>query len=103
MYLHNVAPTTLEWYTHAFKWLPSESPAADELKDAVVRMRTEGLKATGRNSAIRAINAYLTLPDLSGLFAITWLKWTQNGPKRGGFGVQKEGVGRSILTPWNRP
>ncbi len=58
-FLHNVAPTTLEWYTHAFKWLPSESPTADELKDAVVRMRTKGLKATGCNSAIRAINAYL--------------------------------------------
>jgi len=58
-FLLNLAPTTLEWYTHAFKWLPSESPTADELKDAVVRMRTKGLKATGCNSAIRAINAYL--------------------------------------------
>ncbi len=58
-FLHNVAPTTLEWYKYAFKWLPSESPTADDLKDAVVRMRTKGLKATGCNSAIRAINAYL--------------------------------------------
>src|SRR5438552_4344762 len=58
-YLHNVSPATLEWYTHAFKWLPSESPTQDELKDAVIRMREKGLKATGCNSAIRAINAYL--------------------------------------------
>ena len=58
-YLHNVSGTTLEWCTHAFKWLPSESPTQDELKDAVLRMREKGLKATGCNSAIRAINAYL--------------------------------------------
>jgi integrase/recombinase XerD len=58
-YLHNVSPATLEWYRHSFKWLPSESPTHDELKDAVVRMREKGLKATGCNSAIRAINAYL--------------------------------------------
>jgi integrase/recombinase XerD len=58
-YLNNVSETTLEWYTHAFKWLPSESPTQEELKDAVLRMREKGLKATGCNSAIRAINAYL--------------------------------------------
>jgi integrase/recombinase XerD len=58
-YLSNVAPTTLEWYGHAFKWLHSEAPDADELKDAVIRMREKGLRATGCNSAIRAINAYL--------------------------------------------
>ena len=34
-------------------------PQQDELKDAVLRMREKGLKATGCNSAIRAINAYL--------------------------------------------
>jgi integrase/recombinase XerD len=59
LYLHNVAPTTAEWYKHSFKWLPSESPTQDDLKNAVVRMREKGLKATGCNSAIRAINAYL--------------------------------------------
>lgn len=58
-YLTNVSPATLEWYKHSFKWLPSESPSQDELKDAVMRMREKGLKATGCNSAIRAINAYL--------------------------------------------
>jgi integrase/recombinase XerD len=58
-YLHNVSPSTISWYTHAFKWLRTESPLQDELKDAVTRMREKGLKATGCNSAIRAINAYL--------------------------------------------
>jgi len=58
-YLHNVSPATLEWYKHSFRWLRSESPSQEELKDTVVRMREKGLKATGCNSAIRAINAYL--------------------------------------------
>jgi integrase/recombinase XerD len=59
LYLHNVSPATVEWYKHSFKWLRSETPSQDELKDAVLRMREKGLKATGCNSAIRAINAYL--------------------------------------------
>lgn len=58
-YLKNVSPSTVSWYTHAFKWLPSESPSQDELKDAVMRMCEQGLKATGCNANIRAINAYL--------------------------------------------
>jgi integrase/recombinase XerD len=58
-YLENVSPSTVSWYTHAFKWLPSESPSQEELKDTVMRMRTKGLKETGCNAAIRAINAYL--------------------------------------------
>jgi integrase/recombinase XerD len=58
-YLHNVSPATLEWYKHSFKWLHTESPSQIELHDAVLRMREKGLKATGCNSAIRAINAYL--------------------------------------------
>src|SRR5271166_5795088 len=58
-YLTNVSPATLEWYKHSLKWLRTESPAEDELKGAVLRMREKGLKATGCNSAIRAINAYL--------------------------------------------
>lgn len=58
-YLHNVSPHTVSWYKHAFKWLPSESPTQDDLKDAVLRMRQRGLKETGCNAAIRAINAYL--------------------------------------------
>jgi len=32
-YLKNVSPSTVSWYKHAFKWLPSESPTQDELKD----------------------------------------------------------------------
>ncbi len=58
-YLHNVSPATVSWYTHAFKWLPSESPTQDELKNIVLRMREKGLKETGCNAALRAINAYL--------------------------------------------
>ncbi len=58
-YLHNVSPATLEWYKHSLKWLPTESPSQIELQDAVLRMREKLLKATGCNSAIRAINAYL--------------------------------------------
>jgi integrase/recombinase XerD len=58
-YLTNVTPQTIEWYTHAFKWLHSESPTEIELKEVVLRMREKGLKATGCNSAIRAINSYL--------------------------------------------
>lgn len=58
-YLANVSESTISWYTHAFKWLPCESPTQEELKNAVLRMREKGLKATGCNSAIRAINSYL--------------------------------------------
>jgi integrase/recombinase XerD len=58
-YLHNVSPATIEWYKHTLKWLPTETPSADELKGAVLKMRERGLKATGCNSVIRAINAYL--------------------------------------------
>ncbi len=58
-YLHNVSPATVSWYTHNFKWMPCESPTEDELKAMVIRMREKGLRATGCNSAIRSINAYL--------------------------------------------
>jgi integrase/recombinase XerD len=58
-YLQNVSPATVQWYTQSFKWMPSESPTEDELKQMVMRMREKGLKATGCNSAIRSINAYL--------------------------------------------
>jgi len=68
-YLHNVSGNTVEWYRHAFKWLPSENPSTDELKEAVMRMRAKGLKATGCNSAIRAINAYLKWSGSSGRIA----------------------------------
>ena len=58
-YLMNVSPATISWYQHAEKWLPSESPTQDELKAMVIRMRERGLKPTGCNAAIRALNAYL--------------------------------------------
>jgi integrase/recombinase XerD len=58
-YLKNVSPATISWHTHNLKWLKSESPSQEELNDAVIRMREKGLRATGCNSAIRSINAYL--------------------------------------------
>ena len=58
-FLSNVSPSTLEWYKHSFKWLLTESPSQEDLKNAVLRMREKGLKATGCNSAIRAINTYI--------------------------------------------
>jgi len=57
-YLTNVAETTIQWYTHAFKWLDTDAPTQEDLKAAVLRMRERGLKATGCNSAIRALNSY---------------------------------------------
>ena len=58
-YVMNVSPATIRWYTSALKWLDSEEPTQEELTRLVVRMRERGLKATGRNAATRAINAYL--------------------------------------------
>jgi integrase/recombinase XerD len=58
-YLYNVTPATLAWYQNSLKWLPTETPTQDDLKDAVVRMHEKGNKATGCNSAIQAINCYL--------------------------------------------
>jgi integrase/recombinase XerD len=58
-FLYNVSPATVRWYTHAFKWLPSESPTQAELKQTVIRMKERGLKETGCNAVIRAVNSYL--------------------------------------------
>jgi integrase/recombinase XerD len=58
-YLHNVSPATVEWYKCSLKWLGAESPSQAELNEAVMRMREKGLKATGCNCVLRAINAYL--------------------------------------------
>jgi hypothetical protein len=49
--LMGVSPATLSWYKYSLMWLNSESPSQDDLKDAVIRMREKGLKATGCNSA----------------------------------------------------
>ena len=57
-YLANVTPATIEWYRSSLKWLGSESPSQDDLKDAVMRMRQKGLKPTGCNSVIQALNSY---------------------------------------------
>jgi integrase/recombinase XerD len=58
-FLSNVSPSTLEWYKYSLRWLDTETPSQEDLKSAVLRMREKGLKATGCNSAIRAINTYL--------------------------------------------
>jgi integrase/recombinase XerD len=58
-FLSNVTPATIEWYRDSFKWLPAESPTADELKAAVLLMREKGKNAAGCNCTIRAVNAYL--------------------------------------------
>jgi integrase/recombinase XerD len=57
-YLANVTPATIAWYKNSLKWLRTESPSQDDLKDAVMRMRQKGLKATGCNSVIQALNSY---------------------------------------------
>lgn len=57
-YLTNVTPATIAWYENSLKWLPTATPTQDDLKDAVIRMRSKGLKATGCNSVIQAINSY---------------------------------------------
>jgi len=58
-YITNVTPATVEWYRHSLRWLGTESPTDADLKALVMRMREKGLKATGCNCRIRAINAYL--------------------------------------------
>lgn len=58
-YLTNVTPATIQWYEQSFAWLGTESPSDVDLKDFVIRMRERGLKATGCNCRIRAVNAYL--------------------------------------------
>jgi len=58
-FLTNVSPSTLNWYRCSFKWLDTDAPTQDDLKAAVLKMRAKGLRATGCNSAIRAINAYV--------------------------------------------
>jgi len=58
-FLANASPATIEWYANSLEWLRSESPTQDELKNAVLRMREKGRRATGCNTVIRAINAYL--------------------------------------------
>jgi integrase/recombinase XerD len=58
-YLQNVSDNTVRWYKHALKWLPSENPDEAELREMIIRMREAGLKATGANAALRAINVYL--------------------------------------------
>ena len=57
-FLANVTPATIEWYRNSLKWLHTPAPSQEDLKDAVLRMREKGLKATGCNSTIQALNCY---------------------------------------------
>ncbi len=57
-YLKNVSPSTVSWYTHASSGC-LQNRKRKSLKDTVMRMREKGLKETGCNAAIRAINVYL--------------------------------------------
>jgi integrase/recombinase XerD len=57
-YLANVTPATIEWYRNSLRWLRTDTPTQDDLKDAVMRMREKKLKPTGVNSAIQALNTY---------------------------------------------
>jgi integrase/recombinase XerD len=57
-FLLNVTESTIAWYRNSLKWLPSDSPTQADLKDAVIRMREKGLKPSGCNSAIQALNCY---------------------------------------------
>ena len=58
-FLQNVSDATISWYSCSLKWLPNEQPTDDDLKNMVVRMREAGLKATGCNAVIRAVNSYI--------------------------------------------
>jgi integrase/recombinase XerD len=58
-YLTNVTPATVEWYRQSLAWLGIESPTDADLKTFVMRMREKGLKPSGCNCRIRAVNAYL--------------------------------------------
>jgi integrase/recombinase XerD len=66
-YLTNVSPSTLEWYKHSFKWLRTEAPAQDELKDAVLRMREKGLKADTGCRITEALTLHVRDIDLDNL------------------------------------
>jgi integrase/recombinase XerD len=59
LYLTNVTPATAEWYRQSLAWLGVESPTDGDLKNFVMRMREKGLKPSGCNCRIRAVNAYL--------------------------------------------
>src|ERR1041385_5740595 len=58
-YITNVTPATVAWYKHSLRWLPTDKPTQEDLKNLVLRMREKGLKPTGVNSVSRAVNAYL--------------------------------------------
>ncbi len=58
-YISNVTASTLEWHTQSLKWLTSETPTVDDIKNLVVKMRQSGLTASSVNCRLRSIQAYL--------------------------------------------
>src|SRR5215471_2463332 len=58
-FLANVTPATIEWYRQSLAWLGIEALSDADLKAFVIRMREKGLKPSGCNCRIRAVNAYL--------------------------------------------
>jgi integrase/recombinase XerD len=58
-YLSNVSPATIYWYRQAFKRLQNPDPSAADLKQFVIRLRSDGINAESVNSWSRVINCYL--------------------------------------------
>jgi hypothetical protein len=79
-YLTNVSPSTIEWYSRCRRWLPSETPTQDDLKDVVMRMREKGLKETGVNAILRCLNAYLHWASGVGPEMRRWLHSSTHTP-----------------------
>jgi len=73
-YLLGVSPATLEWYEQSLRWLNTESPTEQELKDAVLRMRTAGLKPPSCNSRIHVLASDLPASALTVLTQFVQLK-----------------------------
>jgi hypothetical protein len=58
-YLSNVSLATIEWYRQSLRWLGTEQPSQERLKDFVLRMRERGLTPAACDNRIRAVKAYL--------------------------------------------
>jgi hypothetical protein len=44
-YRMNVSPATMQWYTHPFKWLPSEAPSPDDVERGSHAYAAEGIES----------------------------------------------------------
>lgn len=65
-YVLNVSPATLFRYRYALCWLETETPTANDLKAAIVRMRDHGLRVVSVNSHLACIASYLHWASPSG-------------------------------------